>query len=96
VRRRQWAAFEDFVQVNGDTPVRLSFLLCGDHGQAEDAVQEALTRVYLRWGRLDDPLPYARRSVVNQTRDQWRNVSRREERERSTAGCPRLRRWCTR
>jgi RNA polymerase sigma-70 factor (sigma-E family) len=88
VRRRQWAAFEDFVQVNGDSLVRLSFLLCGDHGKAEDAVQEALTRVYLRWGRLDDPLPYARRSVVNQTRDQWRTISRRAERERSVAGRP--------
>jgi hypothetical protein len=27
--------------------------------------QEALTRVYLRWSRLGDPLPYARRAVVN-------------------------------
>jgi hypothetical protein len=87
VRRRQWAAFEDFVQVNGDSLVRLSYLLCGDHGQAEIAVQEALTRVCLRWRWLDDPLPYARRSVVNQTRDQWR-TDRREQRERSAAGAP--------
>jgi RNA polymerase sigma-70 factor (sigma-E family) len=88
VRRQQWAAFEEFVHDNGDSLVRLSFLLCGERAAAEDAVQEALARVYLRWTRLDDPLPYARRCVVNQTRDQWRNVSRRAQRERSAAGEP--------
>ncbi|HWG14218.1 MAG TPA: sigma-70 family RNA polymerase sigma factor [Streptosporangiaceae bacterium] len=59
-----------------------------DRGKAEDATQDALTRVYLRWGRLREPLPYARRCVVNATRDQWRHLSRREERERSAAGEP--------
>lgn len=86
--RNRWVAFEDFVRVNGDSLVRLSFLLCGDHGQAEDAVQEALTRMYLRWGRMDDPLPYARRAVINATRDQWRHGSRREQRERFAATVP--------
>jgi hypothetical protein len=56
------AAFEEFAQVYGDSLVRLSFALCGDRGAAEDAAQEALTGVNLRWGRLDDPLPYARRA----------------------------------
>jgi RNA polymerase sigma-70 factor (sigma-E family) len=88
VRRQRWAAFEEFVRVHGDSLVRLSYLLCGDHGKAEDAVQETLTRMYLRWGRLDDPLPYARRSVINATRDQWRHVSRREQRERFAAATP--------
>jgi DNA-directed RNA polymerase specialized sigma24 family protein len=45
VRPRQWLAFEEFVQVHGDGLVRLSFALCGDRGRAEDATQEALTRV---------------------------------------------------
>jgi DNA-directed RNA polymerase specialized sigma24 family protein len=71
VRPRQWMAFEEFVQVHGDGLVRLSFALCGDRGRAEDATQEALARVYLRWPRLADPLPYARRAVVNATRDSW-------------------------
>ena len=56
-------AFEEFVRDHGDALVRLSFALCGDRGKAEDAAQEALTRVYLRWSRLGDPLPYARREV---------------------------------
>lgn len=88
MRAKQWTAFEEFVHVHGDALVRLSFALCGDRGRAEDAAQEALTRVYLRWSRLDDPLPYARRSVVNATRDSWRHRSRQEQRERAAAGQP--------
>ena len=57
-------------------------------GQAEDATQEALTRLYLRWGRIDEPLPYARRSVINATNDQWRRSGRRENRERHAAELP--------
>lgn len=86
MRAQQWTAFEEFAQVHGDALVRLSFALCGDRGRAEDATQEALTRVYLRWSRLADPLPYARRSVVNATRDSWRHRSRRERREQVVAG----------
>lgn len=88
MRQERWAAFEEFVRVNGDSLVRLSFALCGDRGKAEDAAQEALTGVYLRWGRLRDPLTYARRAVVNATNDQWRQLSRRERRERTAAGQP--------
>lgn len=86
MRPRQWTAFEEFVLGHGDALVRLSFALCGDRGKAEDATQEALTRVYLRWSRLADPLPYARRSVVNATRDSWRHRSRQEQREQVVAG----------
>jgi RNA polymerase sigma-70 factor (sigma-E family) len=86
VRPRQWMAFEEFVQDHGDGLVRLSFALCGDRGRAEDATQEALTRVYLRWSWLGDPLPYARRAVVNATRDSWRHQSRRRQREQVVAG----------
>ena len=86
MRERQWTAFEKFVQVHGDGLVRLAFALCGDQGQAEDATQEALTRLYLRWPRLSDPLPYARRSVINATRDSWRGRRRQHLREQVVAG----------
>jgi RNA polymerase sigma-70 factor (sigma-E family) len=90
VKREDRLAFETFVQDNGDALVRLAFGLCGDRGMAEDAVQEALTRIYLRWGRLrgepDGGLAYSRRVVVNATRDQWRHLSRRERRELTAAG----------
>jgi len=86
MRAKQATAFEEFVQAHGDALVRLSFALCGDRGRAEDTVQEALTRVYLRWSRLDDPLPYARRCVINATRDSWRQRSRQQQREQVVAG----------
>jgi RNA polymerase sigma-70 factor (sigma-E family) len=88
VRPKKWAAFEEFVQTHGDSLVRLSYVLCGDRGKAEDATQEALTRLYLRWGRIDEPLPYARRSVINATNDQWRRSGRQEQRERHAAEQP--------
>jgi RNA polymerase sigma factor (sigma-70 family) len=50
------------------------------------AFEEFVTRVYLRWSRLADPLPYARRSVVNATRDSWRHRSRQQQREQVVAG----------
>jgi RNA polymerase sigma factor (sigma-70 family) len=66
--------------------VRLAFALCGDQGQAEDATQEALTRLYMHWPRLSDPSPYARRCVINATRDSWRGRRRQHLREQVIAG----------
>jgi RNA polymerase sigma-70 factor (sigma-E family) len=85
VRRQSWAAFDEFVRVHGDSLIRLAYVLCGDRGRAEDATQDALTRLYQRWERLDDPLPYARRCVVNATKDHWRRASRRDRREQLAA-----------
>src|SRR4051794_34456052 len=49
--------------------------MTGDHHRGEDLVQTALTKVYLKWGRIDAPLPYARKALVNahidQTRRRW-------------------------
>src|SRR4051794_35346888 len=49
--------------------------MTGDHHRGEDLVQTALIKVYLKWGRIDAPLPYARRALVNahidQTRRKW-------------------------
>ena len=85
MRRKSSVAFDEFVRVHGDSLIRLAYVLCGDRGRAEDATQEALTRLYLRWGRIDDPLPYARRCVVNATNDHGRRSGRRERREQLAA-----------
>lgn len=72
---RDEAEFRAFVEANGATLLHAARLLTGDHHRGEDLVQTALTRVYLKWGRIDAPLPYARRALVNahidQTRRRW-------------------------
>jgi RNA polymerase sigma-70 factor (sigma-E family) len=77
--------FEEFVAANGDGLVRLAYAICGDRGRAEDAVQEALTRVYERWSRVTDPLAYARRTAINATRDDWRRSMRADRAHREVA-----------
>jgi RNA polymerase sigma-70 factor (sigma-E family) len=72
---RDEAEFRAFVEENGATLLHAARLLTGDHHRGEDLVQTALTKVYLKWGRIDAPLPYARRALVNahidQTRRKW-------------------------
>jgi RNA polymerase sigma-70 factor, ECF subfamily len=70
------ARFEEFATAHSAGLINLAFMVSGDRGRAEDAAQEALIRVYQRWSRLDNPLGYARRTVVNATRDDWRRSQR--------------------
>ena len=58
------AAFRTFVQENGATLLHAARLLTGDHHRGEDLVQTALTRVYLKWDRIEAPLAYARKALV--------------------------------
>lgn len=69
---RDEAGFRAFVEANGATLLHAARLLTGDHQRGEDLVQTALTRLYLKWGRIDAPLPYARRALVNAHIDQSR------------------------
>jgi RNA polymerase sigma-70 factor (sigma-E family) len=80
--------YEEFVAANGDGLVKLAYAICGDRGRAEDAVQEALSRVYQRWSRLTDPLAYARRTAINATRDDWRRSMRADRAHREAARLP--------
>jgi len=62
--------------------VRFATMLCaGDGYRAEDAVQTALTRVYLAWPRIVDATrdAYVRRAVVNAVIDDGRRSTRRAE-----------------
>jgi RNA polymerase sigma-70 factor (sigma-E family) len=72
---RDEAGFRSFVEANGATLLHAARLLTGDHHRGEDLVQTALTKLYLKWGRIDAPLPYARRALINahidQTRRKW-------------------------
>lgn len=80
--------YEEFVASNGDGLVKLAYAICGDRGRAEDAVQEALIRVYQRWSRLTDPLAYARRTAINATRADWRRSMRADRAYREAALLP--------
>jgi DNA-directed RNA polymerase specialized sigma24 family protein len=73
--------FEAFVAARGAALVRFAILLTGDDHRAEDLVQEALAKAYLRWSRIrraDDPEVYVRRLVLNGSRSWWRRRTNRE------------------
>ena len=73
--------FDSYVARHGRELVRLAFVLTGDDADAQDIVQEALTRAYPRWERissLEDAHAYVRRMVVNARTSWWRRTRRRE------------------
>lgn len=50
--------------------------LTGDPHTGDELAQEALTRVYARWGLLREPRPYAYRTVTNLARNRWAAAAR--------------------
>lgn len=52
--------------------LRLAYLLCGSRELSEDVVQTAFASVHDRWGKLENPPAYLRRSVVNLVKDHQR------------------------
>jgi len=65
----------------GTALVRFAMLLTGDDHRAEDLVQDALTKAYLRWPRIrrtDNPDVYLRQLVINGSRSWWRRRANRE------------------
>lgn len=74
-------SFEEWVDAHADALTRFAVLVLGDRTAADDAVQEALSRAYPRWGRIvgaDDPMAYVRRMVVNSHISWWRRAGRHE------------------
>lgn len=73
--------FDEWVAVRGDGLFRLAYVLTGNRVDAEDVVQDALSRALPRWSRIvaaDDPDAYVRRMVVNAHTSWWRRFRRRE------------------
>jgi RNA polymerase sigma-70 factor (ECF subfamily) len=72
---RDEAGFRTFVEANGATLLHAARLLTGDHYRGEDLVQNTLTKIYLKWDRIDEPLAYARKALVtahiDSTRRRW-------------------------
>ena len=79
------AGFSAFVAARSRHLLQAAHLLTGDRHRAEDLLQTALTRAYLRWDRIDEPEGYVRRTMVNAQTDWWR---RKPWREQSTQDVP--------
>ena len=73
--------FDSWVAARGPALLRLAYVLTGNATDAEDVVQDALSRALPRWSRIstvDDPDAYVRRMVVNAHVSRWRKLRRRE------------------
>ncbi len=65
--RSDEAAFADFATARFGALRRYAYLVVGDDHQAQDLVQEALTKTYVAWPRLRDPgnaEAYARKAIT--------------------------------
>ena len=73
--------FDTWVAARGPALLRLAYTLTGNRSDAEDVVQDALSRALPRWPRIasmDDADAYVRRMVVNAHTSWWRRFRRRE------------------
>jgi RNA polymerase sigma-70 factor (sigma-E family) len=71
-------AFRDFFEAEYARLGRALYLLTGDHAEAEELAQDALVRVYERWGRvrsMDSPVGYLYRTAMNLNRNRLRRLS---------------------
>ncbi|MGH8888918.1 MAG: SigE family RNA polymerase sigma factor [Acidothermaceae bacterium] len=69
-------AVTDFYRTHYAGLVRLSAILLGDPGMAEEVVQDAFVAMHGSWNRLRDPdkaVAYLRQAVVNRSRSKLRH-----------------------
>jgi RNA polymerase sigma-70 factor (sigma-E family) len=80
------ADFDRFVAEHTDSLLRTAYLIVWDLPDAEDLVQEALLKVAKRWprvSRMERPVAYARRILVNLALD---GAARRSRTRRELTG----------
>lgn len=68
MRPRARPDFDAFVAVRGPALLRLAYLLTGHQHDAEDLLQAALARLFVKWPyvlRADNPDSYARALLIN-------------------------------
>jgi RNA polymerase sigma-70 factor (sigma-E family) len=77
----RYEGFREFVCGSSARLCRAAYLLTGDHGLAEDLLQNALTKTASRWPQLRDGNPegYVRRILYNDFVSAWRRRRVREE-----------------
>jgi RNA polymerase sigma-70 factor (sigma-E family) len=76
LRAEDEAEFREFITAQMAPLRRLAYVTCGNWHMAEDAVANALIRLYPRWRGLDRPDLYVRtavyRAAIDETRRPWR------------------------
>jgi RNA polymerase sigma-70 factor (sigma-E family) len=80
--------FRDFVAAALPGLRRSAYLLCGDRHGADDLASIAIGKLFRSWGRVsrvDEPVAYLRKMLINTWLDERRRPWRRE---RSTAEMP--------
>jgi RNA polymerase sigma-70 factor, ECF subfamily len=78
VRQEDEAAFREFVAARSTALVRTAYLLTGDFGLAEDAVQTMFGRVYQSWPKIqhrEAVESYCRRALIREV-GSWRRQRR--------------------
>ena len=76
--RRLDDGFDRFVAEASPALLRTAHRLTGDAHLAEDLLQSALWRVARQWNRAsENPVGYARRTLLNLATDNWRSRARR-------------------
>jgi RNA polymerase sigma factor (sigma-70 family) len=80
---RDLSDFARHYAVELDGLVRLAFVVCGDRSMAEDAVSDAVVKVWGQWrrDRVVDLGAYLRRAVLNALTDQGRSQHRHRRRQ---------------
>ena len=69
--------FDAFVTGSGRRLLRTAYLLTGDHGTAQDLVQDALVQAWGRWPRVsraDEPQASVRRMMAAESVSRWQAV----------------------
>ncbi|MFC5008784.1 RNA polymerase sigma factor [Nocardioides plantarum] len=75
------SSFDTWVDQHVASLRGFALVVCGNPSDADDALQEALVRAYIRWvwiSRTHDPLRYVRRMIANAHISAWRKHRRRE------------------
>jgi RNA polymerase sigma-70 factor (sigma-E family) len=76
------AAFERFVREHTAALYRTAFLLTGSRHEAEELLQDTLSRLYPKWAQVaaaDAPVAYVRRSLANRFVSTKRSPAARTE-----------------
>jgi RNA polymerase sigma-70 factor (sigma-E family) len=82
---RDTAAFAEFVAARSPALFRTAYVMVGDHGLAQDLVQEALTKTYVAWPRLREvhkAEAYTRKAITTTYISWWRRKAWSAERPR--------------